>query len=49
VSDRAGGWIAVTVYKRNLLLAWFAPDGSRGIDPSWARLDRAVLRFAPRA
>jgi hypothetical protein len=49
VSDRAGGWIAVTVYERNLLLAWFAPDGSRGIDPSWARLDRAVLRFAPRA
>jgi hypothetical protein len=49
VSDRAGGWIAVTVHERNVLLAWFAPDGSRGIDPSWARLDRAVLRFAPRA
>ncbi len=49
VSDRAGGWIAVTVYERNLLIAWFARSGSRRIEPSWARLDRAVLRFAPRA
>jgi hypothetical protein len=48
VSDRAGGWIAVTVYERNLLLAWFPPHRSRGIDPTWARLDRAVVRFAPR-
>lgn len=48
VSDQAGGWIAVTLYARNLLLAWFPPHGSRGIDPSWARLDRIVLRFAPR-
>jgi hypothetical protein len=48
VSDRAGGWIAVTVYDRNLLLAWFPPHGSRGIDPAWTRLDRAVLRLAPR-
>ena len=47
VSDRAGGWIAVTVYHRNLLLAWFPPHGSRGIDASWARVDRAVERFAP--
>jgi hypothetical protein len=49
VSDRAGGWIAVTVYERNLLLAWFPPQRSHAVDPSWARLDRAVLRFAPRA
>lgn len=48
VPDRAGGWIAVTVYDRNLLVAWFPPHGSRGIDPSWARLHRAVARFAPR-
>jgi Adenylate and Guanylate cyclase catalytic domain len=49
VSDRVGGWIAVTVYERNLLLAWFPPYGSRGILPGWTRLDRAVRRFAPRA
>lgn len=49
VSDRAGGWIAVTVYERNLLLAWFPPHGSRGIDSSWTRLDRSVRRFAPQA
>jgi hypothetical protein len=47
VPDRAGGWIAVSVYHRNLLLAWFPPQGSRGIDASWTRLDRAVERFAP--
>jgi hypothetical protein len=49
VSDRAGGWIAVTVYARNLLVAWFPPQGSKGVDSSWARVDRAVARFAPRA
>jgi hypothetical protein len=49
VPDRAGGWIAVTVYDRNLLVAWFPPHGSRGTDPSWARLHHAVVRFAPRA
>lgn len=48
VSDRAGGWIAVTVFHRNLLVAWFPPHGSRGTDASWTRLDRAVRRFAPR-
>ena len=49
VSDRAGGWIAVTVYRRNLLLAWFPPRGSQDVDRSWSRLDRAIVRFAPRA
>jgi hypothetical protein len=49
VSDRLGGWIAVTVYSRNLLVAWFPPQRGRSVDRSWARLDRAVLSFAPRA
>jgi hypothetical protein len=48
VPDQAGGWIAVTVHDRNLVLAWFPAHGSRGVDPSWVRLSRAVLRFAPR-
>jgi hypothetical protein len=48
VPDRIGGWIAVTVYHRNLLTAWFPPHGSRDVDASWTRLDRAVIRFAPR-
>jgi hypothetical protein len=47
VPDRAGGWIAVTVYDRNLLVAWFPPHGSRGVDASWTRLHRAVVRIAP--
>jgi hypothetical protein len=49
VPDQAGGFIAVTVYQRNLLVAWFPPGGSRGIDSSWTRLDRIVRRIAPRA
>lgn len=48
VPDRLGGWIAVTVHEKNLVLAWFPPHGSRGLDPSWERLSRTVLRFAPR-
>jgi hypothetical protein len=48
VPDRAGGWIAVTVFSRNLLIAWFPPGGSRGVDASWTRLDRAMRRVAPR-
>ena len=47
VPDRAGGWIAVTVHDRNLVLAWFPPHGSRGVDASWGRLNRIVRRFAP--
>jgi hypothetical protein len=49
VPDRAGGWIAVTVFDRNLLIAWFPPGGSKGVDASWTRLDRAMRRIAPRA
>lgn len=47
VPDRAGGWIAVTVYDRNLLVAWFPPGGSRGVDATWSRLHSAVRKFAP--
>ena len=47
VPDRLGGWIAVTVYDRNLVLAWFSPYRSRETDPSWLRLSRAVRGIAP--
>jgi hypothetical protein len=46
VPDQAGGWIAVTVHRRNLVLAWFAP--ARFADERWTRLERAVAAFAPR-
>lgn len=48
VSDRAGGRIAVTLFARNLLVAWFPPRGSIDADASWTRLDRVMLRLAPR-
>jgi hypothetical protein len=44
VPDQTGGWIAVTLYRRNLVLAWFAP--SHSTDERWARLKRAVAGFA---
>jgi hypothetical protein len=47
VPDRMGGWIAVTLHDRNLVLAWFPPYGSRSTDMSWTRLSAAVKRFAP--
>ena len=42
--DQAGGWIAVTLYRRNLVLTWFAP--SHSTDERWTRLKRAVAAFA---
>jgi hypothetical protein len=48
VPDRAGGWIGVTVFQRNLLIAWFPPGGTKGADATWTRLDRAMRRVAPR-
>lgn len=47
VPDQAGGWIAVTLYRRNLVLAWFAPSPST--DERWTRLQRAVGAFAQQA
>jgi hypothetical protein len=46
VPDQAGGWIAVTLFRRNLILAWFAPSPSRYTDGRWTRLQRAVAGFA---
>jgi hypothetical protein len=47
VPDRMGGWIAVTLFDRNLVLAWFPPYPSRSTDASWTRLNSAVRHFAP--
>jgi Enoyl-(Acyl carrier protein) reductase len=49
VPDRTGGWIAVTLYDRNLVLAWFPSYPSRETDLRWTRLSRAVRQLAPRA
>jgi hypothetical protein len=46
VPDQAGGWIAVSLFGRNLILAWFAPSPSRHTDERWTRLQRAVAAFA---
>jgi hypothetical protein len=47
VSDQAGGWIAVTLYRRNVTLAWFPPSPSHSTDERWTRLEHAVAAFAP--
>jgi hypothetical protein len=47
VPDRMGGWIAVTLYDRNLVLAWFPPYRSHATDLRWTRLTRAMRALAP--
>src|SRR5256885_17268015 len=42
VPDQAGGWIAVTLYRRNLVLAWFASSASQSTGERWARIHHAV-------
>ena len=48
VSDRTGGWIAVTLYARNLVVAWFPTYPSRELDDRWTRLQQAISLFARR-
>ena len=48
VPDRTGGWIAVTLYDRNLVLAWFPSYPSRELDDRWRRLQKAMASFARR-
>jgi hypothetical protein len=48
VSDRTGGWIAVTLYARNLVVAWFPTYPSRDLDERWTRLQQAISLFARR-
>lgn len=47
VPDQAGGWIAVTLFERNLVVAWFPIPSGHYVDPRWQRLQRAVASFAP--
>jgi hypothetical protein len=49
VPDRTGGWIAVTLYARNLVVAWFPTYPSRELDQRWVRLQEAVSLFARRS
>jgi hypothetical protein len=49
VPDQAGGWIAVTLYERNLVVAWFPSTRGQLVDARWGRLQRAVATFAPLA
>jgi hypothetical protein len=47
VPDQAGGWIAVKLLQRNLILAWFPPYPTRDLDGRFRRLTGAVHAFAP--
>jgi hypothetical protein len=47
VPDQAGGWIAVTLFERNLIVAWFPVPSGHDVDSRWQRLQRAVASFAP--
>ena len=46
VDDRVGGWIAVTVHGRNLVVGWFPTEyGSHRVDARWRRLQAVVRRL----
>ena len=45
VPDRAGGWIAVTLFPANLCVGWFPPRGARAVDERWRRLHAVVRRL----
>jgi hypothetical protein len=47
VPDQTCGWIAVTVFKRNLVVAWFPTPSGHDVDSRWQRLQHAVASFAP--
>ncbi len=49
VPDRTGGWIAVQLFERNLVLAWFPSFRSRETDASFGRLSGTLHRLAPEA
>jgi hypothetical protein len=44
--DRTGGWIAVTLFDSNLVVAWFPSYPSRDLDGRWRRLQRTIGAFA---
>ncbi|MBA3366029.1 MAG: hypothetical protein H0U03_09640 [Actinobacteria bacterium] len=39
VRDQQGGWLALSKYGANLILAWFDAPGNRTVSPKWHRLD----------
>ena len=47
VPDGADGWIAVKLFERNLILAWFPPYPTRNLDARFDRLSTAVGALAP--
>ena len=47
VPDQAGGWIAVRLLERNLILAWFPAYPTRELDARFQRLTDAAHALAP--
>jgi hypothetical protein len=47
VPDRAGGWIAVSLFPSNLCVGWFPPAGARLVDERWRRLQAVARALRP--
>ena len=47
VPDRAGGWIAVTLFPANLCVGWFPPGGAHRVDERWRRLQAVARTLRP--
>ena len=45
--DQNAGWIATTVYGRNLAAGWFPPRGAKRVDARWTRLQTVLRRIPP--
>ena len=43
--DQNGGWVATTVFGKNLVCGWFPPHGAKRVDAQWSRLQRALRRI----
>jgi hypothetical protein len=43
--DQQAGFVATTVYRPNLVAAWFPPGGRKRVDARWARLDALLGRL----
>lgn len=46
VRDQKGGWLALTRYGANLVLAWFDAPGDRSVNQKWHRLDGLLEELA---
>jgi hypothetical protein len=43
--DQQGGWVATTVFGKNLVCGWFPPHGVKRVNAQWSRLQIVLRRI----